>query len=239
MLRRRSVLREFFPAAVEAFEAKADALLTVLDSPALRQPATTEGATRTVVAGQASIITALNEQIAGLQKVVTEHFGRHPAADIYLSQPGFAVVLAARTLGEFGEFGDDKRRFTSARAGKNYSGQGSITRAAGKKAVVLARYATNRRLGAAGAPASLRGAGRFAGRAGLLERATRPKHRPPRSPAPARGPARRDPAWLPQNWHRRQRGHRLATPPQRQREHRRLTKIRIAEDQQTGVATTD
>jgi hypothetical protein len=42
-----------------------------------------------VVAGQVRIITALNEQIAGLQQVMAGHFGRHPAADIYLSQPGF------------------------------------------------------------------------------------------------------------------------------------------------------
>ena len=187
VLRLRSALREFFPAAVEAFddlsatdslallarapdpvraakltrgqlvaalraarrhhvEAKADALLTVLRTPALRQPATLQGAYAAIVTGQVNIITALNKQIAGLQEVMAEHFGRHPAADIYLSQPGFAVVLAARTLGEFG---DDKHRFASSRARKNYSGQSPITRASGKKTIVLARYATNRRLGAA------------------------------------------------------------------------------------------
>jgi transposase len=81
-----------------------------------------------------------------LQEVVAEHFDRHPDAEIYLSQPGFGVVLSARALGEFG---DDKNRFSDARARKNYSGQSPITRASGKKSVVLARYATNRRLGAA------------------------------------------------------------------------------------------
>ncbi len=89
-------------------EAKADALLAVLRAPGLRQPPTTEAAYAAVVIGQVGIITALNEQIAQLQEVVAEHFGRHPAADIYLSQPGFGVVLAARALGEFG---DDKKRF--------------------------------------------------------------------------------------------------------------------------------
>jgi len=127
-------------------EAKADVLLAVLRAPALRQQPTLEGAYASVVAGQISIITALNEQIAQLQKVVAEHFGRHPAADIYLSQPGFGVVLAARALGEFG---DDSSRFTDAKARKNYSGQSPITRASGKKTVVLARYAGNRRLGTA------------------------------------------------------------------------------------------
>jgi transposase len=185
VLRLRSTLREYFPAAVEAFsdlaakdsllllgrapspvraakltrsqvvsalraarrhhaEAKADALLAVLRTPGLRQPATTDAAYAAVVIGQVGIITALNEQIAQLQEVVAEHFGRHPDADIYLSQPGFGVVLAARALGEFG---DDKKRFSDSRARKNYSGQSPITRASGKKTVVLARYATNRRLG--------------------------------------------------------------------------------------------
>jgi len=187
LLRMRSTLLEYFPAAVQAFEdlaapdalwvlgrapdpdraakltrgqlvaalrtarrhhveTKADALLRVLRTPALRQPATLQGAYAAVVTGQVGMITALNEQIAGLHEVMAEHFGRHPDADIYLSQPGFAVVLAARTLGEFG---DDKDSFASSRARKNYSGQSPITRASGKKSVVLARYATNRRLGAA------------------------------------------------------------------------------------------
>jgi hypothetical protein len=125
-------------------EAKADVLLAVLRTPGLRQPATTEAAYAAVVIGQVGVIAALNEQISQLQEVVAEHFGRHPAADIYLSQPGFGVVLAARALGEFG---DDKKRFADAKARKNYSGQSPITRASGKKSVVLARYATNRRLG--------------------------------------------------------------------------------------------
>ena len=101
-------------------DARADALLAILRAPGLRQPAVTEGAYAAVVAGQVRIITALNEQIAGLQEVMAEHFGRHPAADIYLSQPGFGVVLAARALGEFG---DDPQRFADARSRKNYSGQ--------------------------------------------------------------------------------------------------------------------
>jgi hypothetical protein len=187
VLRLRSTLLEYFPAAVQAFEdlsapdalallgraadpdraakltrgqlvaalraarrhhleAKADALLMLLRAPALRQPATIQGAYAAVVAGQVGIITALNTQIAGLEQVVGEHFGRHPAADIYLSQPGLGMILAARVLGEFG---DDTGRFAHARSRKNYSGQSPITRASGKKKVVLARYATNRRLGAA------------------------------------------------------------------------------------------
>jgi len=152
VLRLRSLLLEFFPAAVDAYpdlaaadslqllarapdparaaklsrtqlvsalraarrhhvEAKADAVQAVLRAPGLRQLSTTEGAYATIVRTQVSLITALNEQIATLQTAVDEHFGRHPAAEIYLSQPGFGVILAARTLGEFG---DDAGRFVNA-----------------------------------------------------------------------------------------------------------------------------
>lgn len=187
VLRLRSTLREYFPAAIEAFadltagdtlillerapspalaakltrgqlsaalrtarrhhvEAKAVVLQEVLRAAALRQPPAVESAYASVVAGQVRVIAALNTQIAGLAEVMGEHFDRHPAAEIYLSQPGLGVVLASRVMGEFG---DDKTRFTDARARKNYSGQSPITRASGKKSIVLARYATNRRLGAA------------------------------------------------------------------------------------------
>ncbi len=187
VLRLRSTLREFFPAALEAFddltasdtlnllgrapspalaakltrgqlaaalraarrhhvEAKAVTLQQVLRAPALRQPPVLDSAYATIVAGQVRIIAALNTQITGLAEVMGEHFGRHPAAEIYLSQPGLGVVLASRVMGEFG---DDKTRFVDTRARKNYSGQSPITRASGRKTVVLARYATNRRLGAA------------------------------------------------------------------------------------------
>lgn len=45
------------------------------------------------------------------------------------------------------EFGDDPQRYADARARKNYSGMSPITRASGKKQIVIARYARNRRLG--------------------------------------------------------------------------------------------
>jgi transposase len=96
------------------------------------------------VASQATIITTLNTQVEQMAAVVDTHFGRHPDAEIYTSQPGLGVVLAARVLGEFG---DDPHRYTDAKARKNYAGTSPITRASGKKKIVLARYARNRRLG--------------------------------------------------------------------------------------------
>jgi transposase len=89
------------------------------------------------------VITTLNAQIAALGEVVAEHFGRHPDAEIYASQPGLGVVLGARVLGEFG---DAPGRYADARARKNYAGTSPITRVSGTKKVVLARYAGNGRL---------------------------------------------------------------------------------------------
>ena len=123
---------------------KADALLALLRAPALRQSQATEAAYAAVVAAHVAMLVTFNEQIRQLGEMVAENFGHHPAAEIYLSQPGLGIVLAARVLGEFG---DDKTRFINSRARKNYSGQSPITRASGKKTMVLARFATNRRLG--------------------------------------------------------------------------------------------
>ena len=125
-------------------EDKADALLTLLRSGSLQQPPTVAAAFAAIVSSQVVVISALNAQIEQLQAVVAENFDRHPAAEIYLSQPGLGQVLAARVLGEFG---DDPVRFADARARKNYSGQSPITRASGKKTIVLARFAKNNRLG--------------------------------------------------------------------------------------------
>jgi transposase len=78
-----------------------------------------------------------------LQGQVEADFGRHPDVEIYRSQPGLGEILGARVLGEFG---DDPDRYAGARARKNYAGSSPITRASGKKTVVLARFVRNQRL---------------------------------------------------------------------------------------------
>ncbi|HWM95634.1 MAG TPA: IS110 family transposase, partial [Streptosporangiaceae bacterium] len=62
------------------------------------------------------MITVLNEQVKALESQVKADFGRHPDAEIYLSQPGLGYVLGARVLGEFG---DDPDRYASGKARKN------------------------------------------------------------------------------------------------------------------------
>jgi len=89
------------------------------------------------------VIAAFSEQIAVLEQQVSASFRQHPAAGIYLSQPGLGPLLAARLLGEFG---DDPHRYASAKGRKNYASTSPITRASGKRTAVLARYARNDRL---------------------------------------------------------------------------------------------
>ena len=184
VLRLRSALREFFPAALSAFgdldapdtlallaaapdpdqaarlstgriaaalkranrrniDARAAEIQAALRAPALRQPPAVQAAFAAVAAGQVRLITTLNAEIDTLGEVVAAHFGRHPDAEIYTSQPGLGVVLGARVLAEFG---DDPNRYRDARARKNYAGTSPITKASGTKKKVLARHARNDRL---------------------------------------------------------------------------------------------
>lgn len=184
MQRLRHALREFFPAALAAFDdltatdalqllaaapdpARAAALSTAQITAALKrarrhhiaeraeritailrtehlgQPAVVTAAYAATVRAQVAILTTLNTEIATLEEQVEAHFGKHPDAEIYLSQPGLGPVLGARVLAEFG---DDHPRYPDAKARKNYAGTSPITRQSGKRKLVLARYVHNDRL---------------------------------------------------------------------------------------------
>lgn len=114
-----------------------------LRTPQLDQPPAAAGAYAAIVGSLTAVIAALNTQIQVLEAQVVAHFGRHPDAECYRSQPGLGVVLAARVLAEFG---DDPARYGDARSRKNYAGTSPITQASGKRRVVLARHARNHRL---------------------------------------------------------------------------------------------
>src|SRR3954449_955705 len=124
-------------------EARAEQIQATLRGRQLTQPAELAGAYAVTVRAQVALIATLNTQITDLGEQVEAHVGRHPDAEIYRSQPGLGELLGARVLGEFG---DDRDRYDGARARKNYAGQAPITRASGKKTVVLARHVRNRRL---------------------------------------------------------------------------------------------
>ena len=181
----RSMLREYYPAALVAFDdlAGRDALAVLALAPtpaegrrlrvarvakALRAAGRQRGADTVAarmvgtlraeqleahpgvvgayaasVKALVAVIGELARQCEVLQGEVAAGFGRHPAAEVYLSQPGLGQVLGARVLAEFG---DDPDRFADARARKNYSGMAPVTRASGKARIVLARHARNQRL---------------------------------------------------------------------------------------------
>jgi transposase len=182
----RSMLREFYPAALAAFgdelagrdalailaiapspeagrrlsrakiaaalrragrqrnlEPTAEQIQSALRAPQLQAHPGVVGAYTAAVRSLVAVITALVNQTEVLRAEVEAGFGRHPDAEIYLSQPGLGPILGARVLAEFG---DDPHRYADPKARKNYSGMAPITRASGTRRVVLARYARNRRL---------------------------------------------------------------------------------------------
>ena len=122
---------------------KATAIMAALRGPQLGQPPVITAAYTVTARSLIAVITTLNEQVKTLQKEVEADFGRHPDAEIYLSQPGLGPILGARVLGEFG---DDPDRYASGKARKNYAATSPITRASGKKKVVAARFIRNDRL---------------------------------------------------------------------------------------------
>ena len=182
--RLRHQLREYFPAALEAFEDldapdtlellgkapdparaakltraqvsaalkrarrrnipdRATAILAALRGEHLGQPPALTAAYAATARSLIAVITTLNEQVKILGEQVRQHFGRHPDAEIYQSQPGLAAILGGRVLGEFG---DDPHRYADAKSRKNYGGTSPITRASGKRKVVAARFIHNDRL---------------------------------------------------------------------------------------------
>ena len=168
--RLRHALREYFPAALEAFEdlaatdtlellskapdpasaarlsisqisaalrragrrkieERAAVIQTALRAEHLRQPEVVVAAYAASVQSTAVVLRVLVEQVTTLQEQVESHFGRHPTAEIILSQPGLGSILGARVLGEFGDAED---RYVSAKSRKNYAGYCPMTRASGK-----------------------------------------------------------------------------------------------------------
>ena len=182
--RLRHQLREYFPAALDAFDdldapdvlellarapdpqrarkltraqvsaamkrarrrnipERATVILASLRGEQLAQPPVLTAAYAATVRSLIAVITALNEQVTTLQGQVEEHFGRHPDAEIILSQPGMGAILGARVLAEFG---DDPARYRDGKSRRNYAATSPITRASGKRKIVAARFVHNDRL---------------------------------------------------------------------------------------------
>lgn len=183
--RLRNALREYYPAALAAFEdlddrdalavlgrapdpttgagltlsqikavlraggrrryldATAERIQDALRSEQLAAPAPVAAAYAASTKALVGLLVAYNTQIRDLEAQLGQSFEQHPDAAIYLSLPGLGDVLGARVLGEFG---DEPERFADAKSRRNYAGTSPITKASGKKKVVLARYVRNKRL---------------------------------------------------------------------------------------------
>jgi transposase len=136
----RAVLRR---AGRRDIDVKAARVHAVLRAEELGRPAVVTAAYAATTRATVTVLTTLREQVRVLQGQVEAFFGQHPDAEIVLSQPGLGLVLGARVLAEFG---DDPDRYASAKARKNYAATSPVTRASGKKKIVLARFVHNDRL---------------------------------------------------------------------------------------------
>ena len=81
---------------------RAAEIQAALRAPQLGQPPVTTAAYAATVRAQVAILTVLNEQVTAMEAQVEAHFGQHPDAEIYTSQPGLGTILGARVLAEFG-----------------------------------------------------------------------------------------------------------------------------------------
>jgi transposase len=185
-LRLRSALRDYFPAALDAYQvltltgadalellaraptpaaaakltltqisaalkkarrrdipAKAAAIQQALRGEHLGQAEVVATAYAATVRAAVAVLQVLNAEIKTLESQVEAHFGQHPDAEVYLSQPGIGAVLGARVLAEFG---DAKGRYADAKSRKNYAGTAPITRQSGRTKTVHARFIHNNRL---------------------------------------------------------------------------------------------
>jgi transposase len=113
----------------------------------LHQPPTVENAMGIHLAALLGQFEAACTAADELAEAAIAHFERHPDAKIITSFPGLGMLAGARVLGEIG---DDRSRFADARGLKAFAGSAPITRASGKKTVVLHRHIKNRRLAAVG-----------------------------------------------------------------------------------------
>jgi transposase len=94
--------------------------------------------------GQLEAACTADQELAA---AVEEAFAQHPDAEVITSFPGVGKLVGARLLAELG---DDRTRFTDARAVKACTSAAPVTRASGRSIKVSTRRVKNQRLAAAG-----------------------------------------------------------------------------------------
>lgn len=118
-----------------------------LRHPQLRQPALIEEAMGVQALALLSTLDTECRNVDQLGVACKDTFGQHPDYGIITSFPGLGDTTGARVLAELG---DDRDRFTDARAVKAYAGSAPVTRASGRSISITHRRIKNDRLAAAG-----------------------------------------------------------------------------------------
>jgi transposase len=124
-----------------------DRLRDIFTATYLHQPAAVEVAMGIQLGALLRQFDAACVAAEELPEAAIAHFEHHPDAEVIISFPGLGNLAGARVLAEIG---DDRARFADARGLKAFAGSAPITRASGKKTVVLHRHVKNRRLHAVG-----------------------------------------------------------------------------------------
>ena len=124
-----------------------DRLRAVFADTYLHQPPMVENAMGIQLSALLRQFDAACAAVDELAQAAIAHFEQHPDAGVITSFPGLGNLAGARVLAEIG---DDRSRFADARGLKAFAGSAPITRASGKKTIVLHRHIKNRRLAAVG-----------------------------------------------------------------------------------------
>jgi transposase len=130
-----------------SIEAEADRLRTALRADYPRQSAIIEHAYAHQTLALLRQLDTACANADDLEEAAVAAFEQHPDAKIITSLPGLGLLTGARVLAEIG---DDRSRFTDARALKAYAGSAPVTRASGKSLHVMTRKVKNQRLAAVG-----------------------------------------------------------------------------------------
>lgn len=130
-----------------SFDTEAERLQAVFRAEYTRQIPAVEDAFGKQLQALLTQLTAACHAADDLAAAAEECSHQHADSEILLSFPGLGSLLGARVLAEIG---DDRARFTNARALKSYAGSAPITRASGKKRFVGRRFVKNNRLMNAG-----------------------------------------------------------------------------------------
>ena len=128
-------------------DALANKIHHALRVPQLRQLPLVENAMGRQALALLATLNAECDNAEQLGQAAVEAFTQHPDHTVITSFPGMGGLSGARLLAEIG---DDRDRFTDARAMKAYAGSAPVTRASGRSIAITRRTVKNDRLNTVG-----------------------------------------------------------------------------------------